>query len=895
MKVKRMTNDWQSVGRKLPLLTTVLLAVAVVAIAGMAYREMRRSLVIAAGARVVNASQRLATAFGDRSERLRREGTPLTRDSVLVDALLRSDSASVAAARRKLEAARKAGSLTLSIEGWNKRGERVLVVGKPLGRPITFEEVRTGALASPAAPLSVVHDTVLSEARIPVLHAGDTVGFIRSLSIPSSATDKQLIDGLIGAQAKLLFGNTAGDVWTDLIKRVDAPSHTSALGRVVRSTDASGTGWIGTTVAVPHTPWLIWLGLPESVVSAQTHAFLLRLSLVALIVIALGGFGASILSRHIVAPLTDVTHAAETLAKGDYTTRVAVKRQDEVGRLATVFNDMAGAIQTASLDLENQAVELETQQIELEETNEELRKNIAELTNARASAERSEGRATAIVAGATDAVITADQDGVIVEFNPAAERTFGYTAAQIIGQRIDRLIPAIDTSEDHDALARFAQTRRPRLAGVREELNAVRADGRYFAVELAITRIPVPGPPMFTCFIRDLSERKQLEAQLQQSQKMEAVGRLAGGVAHDFNNMLTVIISYADLVLGDGDAPDTVRNDIMQVRAAADRASMLTRQLLAFSRKQVLRPAVLDLNTVVEDVSKMLSRVVPENIRLETELGVDIDEIYVDRGQLEQVLMNLAVNARDAMPEGGSLIIETSSAELDEAYVALHSGGTPGPHAVLTVRDTGIGMDAVTRERIFEPFFTTKAMGHGTGLGLATVYGIVRQSGGGIYVYSEPGLGTTFKVYFPAYTGADASANEAAAPVIDPNGPARVLLVEDDPAVREATRIVLTRLGHEVVPAPDVAVALEVLRSRNEQIDVVLTDAVMPGQSGLDLAEILSTERPDLPVILMSGYTEEAVSGGRSTRGVVFIEKPFTGQVIARALADVRMAVSSTV
>ena len=372
---------------------------------------------------------------------------------------------------------------------------------------------------------------------------------------------------------------------------------------------------------------------------------------------------------------------------------------------------------------------------------------------------------------------------------------------------------------------------------------------------------------------------------------MEAIGRLAGGVAHDFNNMLTVIISYTDLVLSENTLTDAIRTDLGQVRSAADRAAGLTRQLLAFSRKQVLRPVVLDVNEVVGSVITMLARVMPENIRLSSTLGSSLGTVFVDRGQLEQVLMNLAVNSRDAMTNGGSLTIETANATLDDTYAALH-GGSTGPHVMLSMRDTGTGMDAATRERIFEPFFTTKPIGHGTGLGLATVYGIVQQSGGSIYVYSEPGHGTIFKVYFPAHGSANEARVENASPA-PPSEPLMILLVEDDPAVRDATRAVLRSLGHSVTVAQDVTTALDRIHA-GLPIDVVVTDAVMPGRSGLEFAEILATERPDLPIVLMSGYAEETVKFDRlRLPGVLFIEKPFTGPAIARALAAVKSMAAS--
>ncbi len=628
----------------------------------------------------------------------------------------------------------------------------------------------------------------------------------------------------------------------------------------------------------------------ESDVLAGVHAFLVRMLIVAFVVVGLGALGARLLSRHIVGPLVDVTHAAEAMARGDYSIRLVPVRGDEVGRLSLAFNTMASAIDTASVELSNQALELEAQQVELEESNEDLRGALAAATRAQQETEQSHARATAIVAGALDSIISIDENERIVEFNPAAERLFGYSAAEARGKPITDLISPTEVSPSSTGRAHYSLNGNA-VHGQRLELNARRADGTPLTIELSMSRVPIDGMSMSTCFIRDLSERKKLEAQLQQAQKMEAIGRLAGGVAHDFNNMLTVMISYTDLILSDGGVADGVRADLTQVRSAADRAAGLTRQLLAFSRKQVLRPVVLDVNDIVGGVITMLARAMPENIRLSTMLGTSLDQVFVDRGQLEQVLMNLAVNARDAMPNGGSLSIETTNAVLDATYAGLH-GGTPGPHVVLSVRDTGIGMDAPTRDRIFEPFFTTKAVGHGTGLGLATVYGIVQQSGGSIYVYSEPGQGTIFKVYFPAHRAVAPIRVETPHHVVRAKAKA-ILLVEDDPSVREATRAVLRSLGHDVSVADDAAAALQLIRS-DVPFHVVLTDAVMPGLSGLELAEILSAERPNLPVILMSGYAEETINFDQSERlGILFVEKPFTAAAIAAALEEATSATSA--
>jgi signal transduction histidine kinase/CheY-like chemotaxis protein len=765
MSPSQWMRDWRSIGRKLPLLTTALLSIAVTLISGSAYREMKRTVLGAAGDHLRNGSRQMASVFAETEVKIRREGTPLSRDTALRAVFLHPSPATRSAARERIEQ-RAQSEPMFAVELWDTHGTRVLA-----STAIAAEPPAMTPSKSAIAPLVLRHDTVLTDMRVPILgEQHDTLGFLRELSRVSSGQAKQLLVGLIGGQGVLLVGNTSGDVWTDLDKRVEGPAGPRTAG-VATTSAPDGSAWVGALSPVTGTPWLIWVARPESDILAPAHAFLLRMLIIAFVVVIAGAFGAWLLGRHLIAPLADLTHAAESMAHGDYSIRVKPRRPDEVGRLGDAFNTMASSIETASIDLENQQTELEAQQTELQESNEDLRRAVTEATAARKAAE-------------------------------------------------------------------------------------------------------------------------QLEAQLLQSQKMEAIGRLAGGVAHDFNNMLTVIISYTDLILAEKTFGEGTRTDLVHVRSAADRAAGLTRQLLAFSRKQVLHPVVLDVNDVVGSVTTMLARVMPENIRLSSTLGRSLDSVFVDRGQLEQVLMNLAVNARDAMPDGGSLMIETSNATLDETYAGLHGGGSVGPHVMLSMHDTGVGMDAATRERIFEPFFTTKPVGQGTGLGLATVYGIVQQSGGSIYVYSEPGHGTIFKVYFPTHSAATEARVETPARLAS-SEPLTILLVEDDPAVRDATRAVLRSLGHTVSVAPDAVSALDRVRA-GVTFDVIVTDAVMPGKSGLELAEILAAERPDLPIVLMSGYAEETVRFDPSRLpGVLFIEKPFTGPTIAQALITVRSMVAS--
>src|SRR5213082_164320 len=358
---------------------------------------------------------------------------------------------------------------------------------------------------------------------------------------------------------------------------------------------------------------------------------------------------------------------------------------------------------------------------------------------------------------------------------------------------------------------------------------------------------------------------------------MEAVGRLAGGIAHDFNNILTAIFGYADLLTEEFPAGSPARQDLEEIRKAATRASALTRQLLAFSRQQVLAPMVLSVNDLVDDVDKMLRRLVGEDVELRLNLARDAGNVRADSGQLQQVIMNLVVNARDAMPTGGKLVIETADAELTEQYAEMHQAVIPGRYVMLAVSDTGVGMDAQTKARIFEPFFTTKEKGKGTGLGLSTVYGIVQQSGGSIWVYSEPNQGTSFKVYLPELRS-DASANvvESTIDVIE-SGSETILLVEDEEIVRGLTTNILEGAGYSVIAAGGGAEAAKLCAGRNEPIDLLLTDVVMPRTSGKEVADQLTKMQPGLKVLFMSGYTDEAiVHHGVLDANVEFIQKPFT-------------------
>ena len=516
-----------------------------------------------------------------------------------------------------------------------------------------------------------------------------------------------------------------------------------------------------------------------------------------------------------------------------------------------------------------------------------VRRELRESQNRR-ERHRAEERLRALFDSALDAVVTMDAAGTITGWNAQAERTFGWTAAEATGRILgDLLIPPQYREAHRRGVAEFLATGAGPILGKRIEITALRRDGREFPVELTVNAARLGEDWLFSAFLRDITERRQLEHQLRQSQKMEAVGLLAGGVAHDFNNILTAIFGYTDMLAEDLPPDSPGRADVKDIRTAAERAAALTRQLLAFSRQQVLEPVVLSPNALLQDFDKMLRRIISEDVVLTLALAGDVGNIRADAGQLEQVIMNLAVNARDAMPQGGKLLIETGNAELSEQYAELHQPVIPGQYVMIAVTDTGTGMTADVKARVFEPFFTTKQKGKGTGLGLSTVYGIVKQSDGYIWVYSEPGRGTTFKIYLPRV---DARPHRASSPRIHAilEGTETILLAEDDAMLRPLAAGLLTKLGYTVLAAEHSGEAVNVALHHRGPIHLLVTDVVMPGGSGRELARTLAEQRPDMKVLYISGYTDDAiVRHGMLEPGLSFLQKPFTPAVLARKVRDV--------
>ena len=605
------------------------------------------------------------------------------------------------------------------------------------------------------------------------------------------------------------------------------------------------------------------------------------------------GIDRATLLRHVAtgAVLLELLIVALVLA---HLSRRSTQQTRSLARQNDVLQDQARALHEQATELEHQTEQAQELTSELELTNDDLRSALEEAERARATtAEALRERAEALsqleaaIGSAPVGFAFYDRDLRYVRVNAALAALSGLSPEEHVGRRISETLPALAPTV-LPVLERVLSTGAPVLDVAVKGTTPPRDAPREFLASYYPIRRGGGEPIGVGAVVLETTAMKELEAQFRQAQKMEAVGQLAGGIAHDFNNVLTAISSFSQLLLADLPDDSPHRADVREIRSAADRAATLTRQLLAFSRKQLLQPVALDLNEVVEGLEEMLRRLLSEDVELLCRLAPDLDLANADRGQLEQIVMNLAVNARDAMPQGGRLTIETRNADVDEAYAGRAGELVPGRYVTLSVSDTGVGMDAATQARIFEPFFTTKPAGRGTGLGLSTVFGIVKQSGGHVTVYSEPGNGTTLRIYLPRDERASAAfPHTLRAEATLPHGTETILLVEDDPAVRVVASRILSRQGYRVLEAPTPAAAEGIVAMHQGVIDLVITDLVLPGMSGRELAELLHAVEPTLKVIYMSGYTDDAViRRGLIERGMPFLAKPFSVEELLRRVRD---------
>ncbi|MEK6777083.1 MAG: ATP-binding protein [bacterium] len=555
--------------------------------------------------------------------------------------------------------------------------------------------------------------------------------------------------------------------------------------------------------------------------------------------------------QEIIKPLRRLRDAAREVGQGSFDVRqIDIKSNDEIGRLSESFNEMSRSL------------------------NELFAHN---------------SRYASIIGATSDFVATALPDGRVNSYNRAARKMLG------IGENED--ISNIRIPDTHPEWAKRLVLDEGIPAAIRDgiwsgETAFLDRGGREIPVsQVIIAHKNARGEVEFLSTIaRDITERKAMEAQLRQSQKMEAIGRFAGGIAHDFNNLLTVMIGHSELLLLHQKPGSPEYNSIITIQETANRAKELTRQLLAFSREQVLEPVVLDLNEVLRGMSRMFSRLMSENVEQHLDLDPAVKKIKAGPSQIEQVILNLVVNAQDAMPDGGKLTISTKDRCLDEAYCRLHVGVMPGAYVLLSISDTGVGMTDQVREHIFEPFYTTKGPEEGTGLGLSTVYRIVKQMGGHIYVYSEVGHGTVFRIHLPAHNEADQEETPAA-PIESegmPGGQETILVAEDDPSLLELAVHILERLGYTVLSACDGEEAMAKAREYQGRVDLLLTDVGLPGKKGFEIAEEIKEKYPELKVLFMSGYADDRLAQpGAPKEPLLFLPKPFTPSSMARKVREV--------
>jgi PAS domain S-box-containing protein len=587
-----------------------------------------------------------------------------------------------------------------------------------------------------------------------------------------------------------------------------------------------------------------------------------------------GTLAAYWISAIVVSPLRALDAAAEKVAGGDRTEKVQVRSGDEVGRLAAVFNRMVDRVDSAYRALEEANKDLETR---VEQRTHQLGAEIAQRQLAEEALKGSERRYRSLFDENLSGSFLCRPDGELLACNPAFARIFGF-----------------QTPEDalqHSFLSLF-----PSLTDAVRQMGLLREQRRLWNVELEMRR--GDGKPVYVRgslagsfedrellevrgYLFDTTEQRSLEEQLRQSQKMEAVGRLAGGVAHDFNNLLTVILGFGEMLLSRIGPDDPSRGDLEEICRAGERAAALTKQLLAFSRRQILEPTILDLNSALRSMTTMLIRLIGEDIHLVTRLAPALGHVRADAGQIEQVILNLVVNARDAMPNGGKLVLETRDQDLDDSFTRTAVGLQPGRYVLLTVTDSGIGMDAATRSHLFEPFFTTKEPGKGTGLGLATVYGIVTQSGGYIDVSTEPGHGASFRIFLPRVEVPTSTAPVPSTSSPKTRGSETILLVEDEDVVRRLARRALEAAGYDVLESGDGAGALQLLATTSRTVSLIVTDVVMPGMSGPEVAARAAQLKPGIRVLFMSGYTDPDVAmRGLRELGSGLLHKPFTAAAL---------------
>jgi PAS domain S-box-containing protein len=854
--MRRKQRFW-TLQTKLPIAAAGLLLALAMALTYVSDLEVRRQAREIAAARLVNLRERLILSFGQATPRALARLDQVAQQSAITGALTQA-GADPAEARRSLAEIQRSGSGSGSIALWDL-DRHLVAVGGIKGDSARWFGPPTPVDSAAVTAIQVAGDSLLYYDLVaPVRVQRRVVGFIqrRDVVATSAATRESMVD-LVGPEGRVLFG-TPGGVWTDLAGIAEAPSSTTFDAPEPVAYQRNQEWQLGLGGTVPGTPWIVVAEVPLRAALAATGGFLPRLAVIALALVAVATIAAAMLGRSITQPLQSLRDAADGIRTGRRNLRAAVAEQPELAVVAQAFNAMA------------------------DENDRHLKALAA-----------NEQRFRSLVTATAQIVFWTDPEGKITEPLPSYQAFTGVDVEQLLREGCLTALHPDDVANTNIAWSEAVKHR----SLFETEYRLRRHDGvyRWFVVRavpiLASEGVIREWVGTCTDTTRQREAEENLhrkEEELKQSQRLDAIGRLAGGVAHDFNNLLTAIVVPAELAARRLPPDHPVLEDLDEIRVAGLRAAELTKQLLAFGRQQVLSPVVVSLGDVIDSSSRLLKRVIPESVRMDFVNTAAAGRVKVDRTQLEQVIINLAVNARDAMPDGGQLTIESESINLDEEFCSRHEGITPGRYVMLAVTDTGIGMDEQTRGQIFEPFFTTKSASKGTGLGLSTVYGIVRQSGGHIWVYSEPGRGTTVKAYFPEATGDATPVHDPVQKIDTPTGTSTILMAEDEPALRKLGNRVLRSLGYEVLLAADGDEALALATSHPGKIDLLLSDVVMPGMNGVELWERLRQIRPGIPVLFLSGWASDAVVRHRILEGdAPFLQKPFTADQLGRKVDEV--------
>jgi signal transduction histidine kinase/CheY-like chemotaxis protein len=842
---------------RLPAFFCALIVAMLAAFLWTTYREVESTVVRAGRQRAQTGAEQVAGML-ERSVKARLD----ENDTLRVDPELRAYLRSPTPETR--EAARK--DITPSrpfrrVELWNTAGSLVLEAATPHADsaagprflPRGAAPVREEVSEIRAAGNTNFFDVVVAIRDGPSPTA-PSLGYLRRFGSITS-TPGGNVRRLIGDEATVKIGSAKGAVWTDFYSIVDAPPLTNTPSDRGDDRAADGRRWVGASAAVEGSPWVVWVGFPRALIVEPIRPFMRRMMVLGLLFVAVGMVLVVMLGVRLTQPLHALARAAEEIAAGDYTQRVSTGRRDEIGRLSDAFNTM-----TDRIDEAHGALRESHEQTHFALASARIGVWESHLATGRMSCSDSMRSVLRLPAGA----LPQTRDAFLALVHPDDRESVRHG---LEGRGADEVFDVRCRALEPDGSIRWLEGKG------RMKMDEARRPVSVLGVSV------------------DVTEQRELEAQFRQSQKMEAVGQLAGGVAHDFNNLLAAIMSYSELLLEDLPSDSTARSDVSEIHAAAGRAAALTRQLLAYSRKQLLQPAVVDLATVAEQMASMLGRLLGPDIELETRAPRQPWAVLADPGQMEQVVVNLAVNARDAMPNGGRLSI-------DIINVTLPAGAFPwvsaaGDYVVLAMTDTGIGMSEATQAKIFDPFFTTKEAGKGTGLGLSTVYGIVKQSGGHITVESELGRGTTFKCYFPRHSEPYHLA-PASSPASAPSRASRresghelVLVIDDEPAIRSAVARILTRQGYAVLEAGEPAIARQLASEHAGAIDLIVADIMLPGMNGRELVDELLTVQPRARTLFMSGFSDDTVKlQGLLEQGAPFLAKPFALDDVVRKVRD---------